>query len=79
MVRTKLTARRSYEKMRQLPAWIVNREYGKKKKTYLLKIKQTLPAQKTVNITKNGEIVKTINVSRKKKFFFSITASFFNS
>ena len=30
MVRTKLTARRSYEKMRQLPAWIVNREYGKK-------------------------------------------------
>ena len=79
MVRTKLTARRSYEKMRQLPAWIANREYGKKKKTYPLKIKQTLPAQKTVNITKNGEIVKTINVSRKKKFFFSITASFFNS
>ena len=79
MVRTKLTARRSYEKMRQLPAWIVNREYGKKKKTYPLKIKQTLPAQKTVNITKNGEIVKTINVSRKKNYFFSITASFFNS
>ena len=30
MIRTKLTARSSYEKTRQLPAWIVNKEYGKK-------------------------------------------------
>ena len=29
MVRTKLNARRSYKKMRQLPVWILNRDYGK--------------------------------------------------
>ena len=54
MVRTKVTMRRLPGKMRKLPVWIVNREYGKKKKNICpFKIKQTLPTQKTVNITKN--------------------------
>ena len=33
------------------------------------KIKQTLPARKTVDITKNGQVIKTINVRRKSKYF----------
>ena len=70
MLRTKLTARRSYEKTRKLPAWMVNRDYGnKKKRIYPLKIKLALPAQKTVNIKKDGQVVKTINVRRKYKSF----------
>ena len=39
----------------------------KKRKFYPFKIKLTLPEQKTVNIPKNGQIVKTINVRRKSK------------
>ena len=53
MVKTKLTTRRLYEKTGNLPDWLVNRQYRKKKIIYSFKIKQT-PAQKTVNITKNG-------------------------
>ena len=33
------------------------------------KIKQTLPTQKTVNLTKNRQVLKTINVRRKSKYF----------
>ena len=46
---------------------VVNR--GRRRTIYPFKIKQTLSAQKTVNITKNGQIVKTINVRRKSKYF----------
>ena len=69
MVRTKVTVRRLPDKMRKLPAWMVNREYVKKKTIYPFKIKQTLPAQKTANITKNGQVLKTMNVRRKSKYF----------
>ena len=70
MVRTKVTVRRLTDKMRMLPTWMVNKEYGKKKKKiYPFKKKQTLPTQKTVNITKNGQVLKTINVRRKSKHF----------
>ena len=70
MVRTKATVRRLPVKTRRLPPWLVNREYGKRKKTiYPFKIKETLPEQRTVNITKNGQVVKTINVRRKSKYF----------
>ena len=66
MARTELTVRRMNKKTRKLPA----REYGDRKRTiYPFKIKQTLPEQRTVNITKNGQIVKTINVRRKSKYF----------
>ena len=60
MVRSKVTVRRMTDKMQKLPAWMINREYGRKRKTYPFKIKETLPAQKTVNITKNGQTVKTM-------------------
>ena len=40
----------------------MNREYGTRKRTvYPFKIKETSPEQRTVNITKNGQVVKTIN------------------
>ena len=69
MVRTNVTVRRIPDKMRKLPAWMVNREYGRKRTIYPFKIKQTLPAQKTVNITKDGQVIKTINVRGKSKYF----------
>ena len=34
-----------------------------------LKIKEILPQQKTVNIKKNGQIIKTINMRRKSRYF----------
>ena len=33
------------------------------------KIKEILPEQKTLDIKKNGEIIETINVRRKSKYF----------
>ena len=65
MARTKATVRRLPVKTRWLPAWLVNREYGTKKTVYSSKIKEILPEQKIVNVTKNGEVIKTINVKRK--------------
>ena len=63
MATTKATVRR------MSTAQVVNRKGGRKRTIYSFKIKQTLPAQKTVNITKNGKIVKTTNVRRKSKHF----------
>lgn len=71
MARTKRAVRRLPVKTRRLPAWLANREYGKKRAIYPFKIKQTLPEQKTANIKKNGEVIKTINVKRKSKYFTS--------
>ena len=48
-----------------------------RKKTYPFKINLTLPSQKTVNIKKNGQIVKTINVRRKSKYFSGRSAMVF--
>ena len=42
---------------------------NRKRTVYPFKIKLTLPEQKTVNITKNGEIVKTINIRKKSEYF----------
>ena len=70
MARTKLIMRRMNVKMTKLPAWMINREYdGRKRTIYPFKIKQTLPERRKVNITKNGQIVKTNNVRRKSKYF----------
>ena len=68
MVRTKLIARRSYEETRNLQTWIVKREY-RKRRILPFKIKQTLPAHKTVDLKKNRQVVKIINVRRKSKYF----------
>ena len=55
MARTKSTVRRLPVKMRPLPGWLVNKEYRTRKRTvYPFEIKETIPEQKMVNITKNG-------------------------
>lgn len=41
----------------------------REKRIYPFRIKQTLPERKTVNITKNGKMVKTINTRRKSRYF----------
>ena len=41
----------------------------KRRTVYSFKIKETLPACETVNITKNGQVIKTINVRGKSKYF----------
>ena len=69
MERTKTTITRLPVKTQRLPGWMVNREYGKNKTIYLFKIKELLPEQKSANITKNRQIVKTINVRRKSRYF----------
>ena len=68
MVRTKLTARRVYGKTGNFPAWLLNRDYGKRKVSPVI-VKMTLPEQMTVNIKMNGQTIKTINVRRKSKYF----------
>ena len=59
MARTKVTPRR---RKRRLPLWMLcqNRTRQRTKRTYPYKIKLTLPEQKLVNITKNGNVIKTI-------------------
>ena len=47
------------------------------RRTYPYKIKLTLPEQRTVNIRKNGQIIKTINVRRKSKYFSTRKARIF--
>ena len=59
MARTKVTKRR------QLPEWLLRR--GRRTEPY--KIKLTLPEQKQVDIKKNGQVIKTIKVGRKSKYF----------
>ena len=61
MVRTKATVR----KLDDFRVVARNR----KRTVYPFKIRLTLPEQKTVNITKNGEIVKTINIRKKSEYF----------
>ena len=41
------------------------------------KIKEILPQQKTVNIKKNEQIIKTINVRRKSSYFSGRTRLIF--
>ena len=77
MTRTKATVRRLPVKTRHFPGWLVNREYKKKKTIYQFKIKQILPEQKTINITKNGKVIKTINKRRKYKYFNGKSRSIF--
>ena len=61
MVRTKATVR----KLDDFRVVARNR----KRTVYPFKIKLTLSEQKTVNITKNREIVKTINIRKKFEYF----------
>ena len=70
MVRTKLTARRSYEKMRQLPAWIANREYGKKKKNLSPQNKTNITCTKDSEHYQKWRNCKDHQCKQKKKIFF---------
>ena len=68
MARTKATVRRLPLKTCRLPAWLVNREHSMQKRTvYPFKIKEALPEQWTVNITKNGQTIKTNHKNNKCK------------
>ena len=60
MARTKATVRR-------FPA--IERRNARCSTVKPFKIKEILPQQKTVNIKKKGEIIKTINVRRKLRYF----------
>ena len=68
MAGTKVTLRR---RERRLPPWLLRQKRNRQatKQTYPYKIKFTLPEQKQEDIKKNGDIVKTINVRHKSKFF----------
>ena len=64
MARTKLTAKRW---PRPGPLLMNRRQQIKVKQPF--KVKLTLPEQKTVDIKKNRNIIKTIMVGRKSKYF----------
>ena len=70
MVRTKVTPRR---RELRLPLWMLrqNGTRQRTKRTYPYKIKLTLAEQKQEDITKNGNVIKTIRVTRKSKYFNS--------
>ena len=60
MVRVKLVPKRLPNRIRQ---WPPRERYQK------YKIKTLLPEQKTVQIKKNGQVVRTVTVRRKTKRF----------
>ena len=75
MVRTKLTAKR-WPRTSRIPPWLMNkRQQRKVKKPF--KIKLTLPEQRTVTIKKGGNVIKTIRVRRKTKYFTDRNARIF--
>ena len=61
MARTKATVRR-------LPVAVTRSEFTRRT-VRPFKIKEILPQQKTVNIKKDGQVIKTINVRRKSGYF----------
>ena len=65
MARTKLTVCCQ----RRLPDWLTYTRLMRQRRTYPYKIKFNLPEQKKVDIRKNGDIIKTISVRRKSKYF----------
>ena len=72
---TKLTAKRWLRRSR-IPLWLMNRRQ-RRKVSKPFKIKLTLPEQKTVNIKKGGNIIKTTRVRRKSKYFSDKNAKIF--
>ena len=67
MVRTKLAARR-WPRTSRIPPWLMAKRQPRNVQR-LFKINVTLPEQKTVNIKKNGNVIKKITVPRKSKYF----------
>ena len=60
MARVKLVPKRLPNRIRQWPPREPHQKY---------KIKTLLPEQKTVQIKKNGQVVRTVTVKRKTKRF----------
>ena len=69
MTRTKTT-------VRHMPVDVMVRG-TRGRRTYPYKIKLPLPEQRAVNIKKNGQTIKTINVRRKSKYFSARNARIF--
>ena len=67
MVRTKMTAL-PWLKTSRIPPWLMNRRQ-RQKVSKPIKIKLTLPEQKTATINKVGNVIKTIRVRQKTKYF----------
>ena len=67
MARTKVTPKRRL-RTSTVPQWLMNR-CQKRQRTKPYKIKLALTKQKIVNITKNGNVKKTIRVRRRSKYF----------
>ena len=67
MVRTKLVPK-IIVRMRH---WLPREPYTK------FKIKTFLPEQKTINIKKNGQVIRTVTVRRKTKKFTDLWARTF--
>ena len=71
MVKTKLTVKRwsrPRPRTSRTPPWLMSkRQKAKVKRPF--KIKLTLPEQKTVTIKKGDNVIKTITIRRKSKYF----------
>ena len=58
----------SMKRTSRVPPWLMNKRRQRKVKRSF-KIKIALPEQKTADIKKNGNVIKTIRVRRKTKYF----------
>ena len=67
MARTKVKPKRM-PRTSTVPPWLMNKHQGRQK-TRPYKIKLTLPEQKQVDIKKNGNVIKTIRVRRRSRYF----------
>ena len=76
MVRTKLTAK-GWPRTSRIVAWLTNRRQRRKLRKPF-KIELTLREQKTVNIKKGGNVIKTISLRRESKFSPTKTPEIFN-
>ena len=75
MVRKKLMVKR-WPRTSGITPWLLNkRQIQKVSKPF--KIKLTLPEQKTVNIKKGGNVIITIRVRQKSKYFSDRTGRTF--
>ena len=75
MVRKKLIVKR-WPRTSGITPWLLNKRQ-RQKVSKPFKIKLTLPEQKTVNIKKGGNVIITIRVRQKSKYFSDRTGRTF--
>ena len=56
---------------------IMSKKFSRDQKNLPYKINLTLPKEKQVDIKKNGNIIKTMNVRRRSKYLSSRSARYF--